>query len=323
MRTTSATDDYRRSIAIYERLLAAEPRDDELRDGLADAHYNLGYELLNSSDRASRSNPSSRLASSEPSFRMAIQLQQERAMESKDADLLDRAASSRLYFASALEQHGKKADSERERRAVLDLFERLTSPVLASDQAMKQSALWAATLYQKLAKRMGQYKWVPEQEEALRRGLTFEPDDAYLLLNLARLLMAPADAASSRSREAVKLAKRATETASGQSESWRVLALAQLRAGDGPGAAAAVDESLKLQTRFQHQEGQASDRLLMAMVRWHQGFREEALTWYVKALDKMAREPGDDPDASNYWPQAMDLLKPILVADRRSGDTSG
>jgi tetratricopeptide (TPR) repeat protein len=316
----TAADDYRRSIAIYQKLLAVEPRDAELRDGLADAQYNLGLVLLNSTDWASRSNPSSRLANSEPSFRTAIRLQEERATESLDVRLLGHAAASRLAFASSLEKYGRKDDSERERRAVLDFYERVTNPVLASDQAMKVSALWASTLYQSLARTMGEHNWEREQEEALRRGLIFAPDDPYLLLTLARLLMSPADAARSRVLEAVELAMKATETATGQPEYWRVLALAYLHARNWPLAAAAIDESLKLQSKRECKDGQASDQLLMAMLRWHQGLREQARTWYMRALDNMIRSPDDDPDASSYWREATALLKPALQADQLAGE---
>ena len=63
-RDMRAAEDYRRSIALYESLLAADPHDAELRDGLADVHYSLGLLLLDSRGGG--------ISRSEPSFRTAV-----------------------------------------------------------------------------------------------------------------------------------------------------------------------------------------------------------------------------------------------------------
>jgi len=56
------------------------------------------------------------------------------------------------------------------------------------------------------------------------------------------------------------------------------------------------------------------------MVFWQQGRREDAKSWYVRALDRMARSPTDDPDAQKYWEEAKVVLKPVLVADHLAED---
>ena len=68
--------------------------------------------------------------------------------------------------------------------------------------------------------------------------------------------------------------------------------------------------------KFQPKEGRASDRLLVAMVSWKEGRRDDARTWYIRAIDWIARNPHEDPDAAKFLAEARSMLMPVLLADR-------
>jgi hypothetical protein len=69
------------------------------------------------------------------------------------------------------------------------------------------------------------------------------------------------------------------------------------------------------------EQDRASHRILMSMLSWQQGQREEAKFWYIRAIDRMARNPDDDPDALKLLPEAKGMLRPVLVAEHLAGDT--
>ncbi len=288
-----AAADFHRSIALYERLIAAEPGDAELRDGLADAHYNLGMLLV----------PLEGIDASEPSFRTAIALAEQQAVNAMDRAALEGAARRRLAFAARLEQFHKPAEAMRERRAVLDLFERLTDGVSPGDL----SAGWSANVYRALAQAMAEHGWKPEQEQALRRGLTFLPDDVGLLNGLAHLLAFRDDADDRILTEAVALARKALDVVPARSDSWMVIARAHFRARKYQEAAEAVEKSMRLAP----ENGQTSGRLLMAMISDARGRLDDARAWYIRALDRQVQDPDKDPDVPAYSKEAREMLQPV------------
>jgi serine/threonine protein kinase/tetratricopeptide (TPR) repeat protein len=298
--------DYRRSIELYESLMAGEPRDPELRDGLADAYYNQGVLQFYSGG----------IRQADPSIRRAIAIVEERAAENpREPQLLELLGGHRIQLSVWLAQSGLTKAAEEERRALLESYARLTRAP-SSGPSTEDHARWASLAYHRLAQLMVMPGWERDREVVLRRGLAFAPKHPDLLLELASLLAFRRDAGGSKLTEAVSLAKRAVETQPARSEYWRVLALAHLHAHDLPNASRAVEESLKLHPA----EGQASDRLLMAMVSWERGRRDDAKRWYVLALDRMVQQPQEDPDAPKYMSEAKDVLKPILVAEHLTAE---
>src|SRR5262249_25547926 len=210
---------------IYETLLADEPQDQELKDGLADVHYNLGIWLM--SRRGIRT--------AEPSFRRSIEIVEQRAIESPmQPNLLDSVAGQRLQLAAWMERGGMKKEAEREKRNVFDLFARATTPASASGPADNEEtrADWAALAYRSLARQMERHHWTREQEQALRLGLRFRPKHPDLLYELASLLAFRSGADREAVYEAAELAQQAAETGPANPDYWRVLALARLHEGN-------------------------------------------------------------------------------------------
>jgi eukaryotic-like serine/threonine-protein kinase len=310
-----AADDFQLAIAIYEKLLADEPGDAEAADGLADVHFHLGIWLMSKPERGG-------MSAAVAAFHRAIDIAEQRAVEAPmEAGLLDDVVSKRLQVSEWMELQNMMSEAEAERRALFDLYARVTAVVSTATPGDDRSIMagWAANAYRSLAQQLvlGRRGWIREQEEALRLGLEFQPDGPELLHDLAGLLTFRQDADQATLRRAVELAQRAAETAPARPDNWRVLALSHLHADDWRRAADAVDRSLKLQG----DKGQASDRLLLAMVSWQQGHRKEAHDWYVRALARMAHSRHDDPEASRYWPEARQMLKPVLEADGLTVDS--
>ena len=158
---------------------------------------------------------------------------------------------------------------------------------------------------------MASHRWTREQEQALRRGLTFVPDDTDLLYSLAHLLAFRKDADNRALNEAIELAKKAADVVPVRPEYWRVLARAHFKRHDYQSAAEAIEKSLKLAS----QDGQTSGRLLMSMISYDRGRHADAKVWYVQALDRQVNHPDRDPDMPAYLSEAKALLKPVLVAD--------
>jgi eukaryotic-like serine/threonine-protein kinase len=297
MRDPRAVDDYRRSLTLYEALLAESPRDPELRDAIGDVHMNLGTLLMYSR----------RTGEAEPSFRHATTIDEGLASDFPDEpEHLDRMTHHRIQIATLMAASGMPAQAERERRQLFAFYERLAAGSPGRTRT-------AAAAYHNLARDLGAMGRRREQQDAARRGLKLEPENPALLNELAWSLVLPSDAPPRDSAEAIDLAKRALAANPDGRACWSTLGLAHLRAGHWPLAAEAVEESMKRQSPG----GDASDRLLMAMVSWRRGDKAKALDWYIQALEWLSRNPESDADLFALRAEAELLLGRAAAAGRR------
>jgi len=81
------------------------------------------------------------------------------------------------------------------------------------------------------------------------------------------------------------------------------LGMARCRTGDWEGALEALEESMRL-----HSGGDASDRHFVAMARWHLGKREEAPSWYDRAVAWAEERAPRDPQLRRFREEAAELL---------------
>jgi eukaryotic-like serine/threonine-protein kinase len=271
-----AEGDLRRSLTLYEELLAGAPRDPELRDAIGDVQMNLGIVLMSTRG----------MVAAEPSFRRATSMDEGLVSDFPD-DLphLEQLTDRRLQIAAWLESSGLSTRAEQEWRQLLSFYQRL-----AAGSPGRARTTMAA--HHRLARALGDLGRTREQQEVLRRGLELTPEDPALLNELAWSLAIRPDAPPRESGEAIELAKRSLAANPNDRASWNTLGLAHLRAEEWPLAAEALGMSMKLQA----QGGDAADRLAMAMVSWRRGDKAAALDWYIRALDWMSRHP--EPDAS-------------------------
>jgi tetratricopeptide (TPR) repeat protein len=300
-----AEGDLRRSLELYEQLLASAPHDLEFRFAKSDVEMNLGLVYLSSRG----------IVAAEPFFRKATAIDEELASDFPgDPEYLVQLTSRRLQIAGWMEMAGRTAEAEGERRRLFAFYDKLSSaPAPAASPPSSTAAATSpstrartmATSYHRLAAALGNLGRTRDQQDALRRGLQLDPQSPALLNDLAWALALSPDAPSCDSSEAIELAKRALVAYPRERALWNTLGLAHLRAGDDPLAAAgAVHKSIELQANG----GDAADRFLMAMISGRRGDKLAALDWYVKALDWLSRNPQSDPSLIVLRAEAERLL---------------
>jgi uncharacterized protein HemY len=101
----------------------------------------------------------------------------------------------------------------------------------------------------------------------------------------------------------VKLAEASVRQAPRDGNLWNTLGVARYRAGDWKGALEALGQSMRLQ-----QGGGASDWLFLAMAHWQLGQKDEARTWYDRAVQGMAKSDPQDEELRRFRAEAEELL---------------
>jgi tetratricopeptide (TPR) repeat protein len=305
MQDPRAEDDFRRSLALYEELLAGSPRDPALRDAIGDVRKNLGTVLMFSG----------KLDEAMQSFHAARSMGEGLVSDfPDDPGHLEKLADRWLETANWIGNFGMQPQAEQERRQLLAFYEKL-----AADAARAPGRADAmAASYQHLARTLGQIGLRREQRDALRRGLKLKPEEPALSTDLAWSLAISPGATPGESAEAIDLAKRATAAHPGERAGWQALGLAHVRAGQWPLAAAALEQSMKRQS----EGGDVVDRLLMAVVGWRRGDKKEALESYIRALDWLSTHPEDVAGSLALRAEAEGLLGRTPAPGPRPGVVS-
>jgi tetratricopeptide (TPR) repeat protein len=218
-----------------------------------------------------------------------------------DPSLLVQLTDRRLQIAGWMETSGMSAEAREERRQLLAFYDSLASSRVTSPD----NARTMAESYLRFASALEGSGPPGDQQEALRRGLSLDPDNPALENALAWSLSLRPDAPPRDSAEAIELAKRAIATNPKEPAFWNTLGLAHLRASNWQLAAEAVQKSIELES----QGGDASDRLMMAMISWRRGDKPAALEWYIRALEWLSMHPGPDPTMLAFRTEAERLLE--------------
>lgn len=103
---------------------------------------------------------------------------------------------------------------------------------------------------------------------------------------------------------AVGLAKKAVELAPKQGNIWNTLGVAHYRAGDWPAARTALQTSMEFRSG-----GDSFDWFFLAMALWELGDKNEARTWYDKAVGWMDRNDAKNEELRRFRAEAAELLK--------------
>jgi len=284
-----AQHDLRKALSLYEELLAASPGNPEFRFAIGDVAMNLGLASLSSRG----------MLEAEPFFRRATSIDEGLASDfPDDPEYLVQLTDRRLQIAGWMDASGLRTQAERELRQLVAFYDRLAN---ASASPARAHAM--ADSYYRLARVLGDAR-PTEQQEAFRQGLRLKPESPALLNGLAWSLSLSPAAPPRDSAEAVERAKRALAVDPKERAFWNTLGLAHLRAGNWPQAEEALRKSIELQSHG----GDASDRLVMAMLSWRRGDKAKALEWYIRSLDWMARYPDPDPSLSALRDETARLL---------------
>src|SRR5262249_17801277 len=120
---------------------------------------------------------------------------------------------------------------------------------------------------------------VDEAIACYKKAIELDPKYANAHNSLAWLLATCQDLKFRDPKRAVALARKAVEGAPKEGGYWNTLGVAHYRAGDWMAATAALERSMQLRDG-----GDAFDRFFLAMARWRLGKKEEARTWYDRAV---------------------------------------
>src|SRR5262249_41937808 len=138
---------------------------------------------------------------------------------------------------------------------------------------------------------------------AYREALRLKPDSALAHNNLAMQLADCPDAKLRDTAKAVKHAQRAVELEPANDGFWNTLGTAHYRNGDPKAAVAALSKATDLK-----KGGDADDFFFLAMAHWKLGHKEEAQTWYDKAVLWMDQHKPKAKYLRRYRAEAATLL---------------
>jgi len=102
---------------------------------------------------------------------------------------------------------------------------------------------------------------------------------------------------------AVQLASKAVELVPLEGNFWNTLGVAQYRAGDYKSAIEALNKAAELRAG-----GDAFDCFILAMAHWQLGDKNQAATWYGKAVNRIDKNQPNDEELRRLRAEASELL---------------
>jgi tetratricopeptide (TPR) repeat protein len=140
--------------------------------------------------------------------------------------------------------------------------------------------------------------------ETTRRQLgDRHPTTAAVMNYLAWAIASTSPPSDSLRKEAVELARQATDISPKDGGFQNTLGVALYRAGDWKGAVAALEKSVELDSG-----GDASDGFFLAMAHWQLGDKDAARTHYDKAVARMEKDAPKNEELLRFRGEAARLL---------------
>jgi serine/threonine protein kinase/predicted Zn-dependent protease len=143
-----------------------------------------------------------------------------------------------------------------------------------------------------------------EAAEVYRSLLEQRPESAGSCNNLAWRLAIGADPKLRDPKRAVELAEKAVQLAPQAGTYWNTLGVAQYRAGNWKAAIEALNKS---EEQFNSNE-LSFNAFFLAMAHWRLGAKEEARTWYDRAVAWMEKNKPQDEELRRFRAEAEGLL---------------
>ncbi|QEH38911.1 Serine/threonine-protein kinase PknB [Aquisphaera giovannonii] len=272
----------RRSVGLYEQLLAVDRGNPGYRSGLAIGLINLNTV---SSDRQQINDRDIRI------IEILAKLAEEFPDRPRYRELL---SISRSNHAITLKELGKLNEAKRVGGEAIATAERLAAefPSIPDYRAMVADALdlMAVCQYEagevergKQSARRAHEVWLPLMT-AFPDRVDYRRKFAEFLTNEAQRRLIAADASRREPAEAVHLARRACEVNPGQELGWKWLGLAEYAAGNWDAAIRAEEKNIAIRAG----DGWAFLYLVLASAHWRRGDPEKAREWYAKAASRIA-----------------------------------
>jgi Flp pilus assembly protein TadD len=146
---------------------------------------------------------------------------------------------------------------------------------------------------------------LPGADDAFRRGIELGGDDSGTLNGIAWLLVSDPRLASVRPSWALRMGKRAVRLNPQAAHVWNTLGVAHYRAGDWEAAI----ETLEKAEGLAPGKDFAFKAFFLAMAHWQKGERDEARSWYDKAVSGTETNRKLDEQLRRFRSEAAALLR--------------
>jgi tetratricopeptide (TPR) repeat protein len=136
-----------------------------------------------------------------------------------------------------------------------------------------------------------------------RVAIRIEPNRAWNHMVLAWALVLRAKRPRRDYDEGLVHARKAVELAPKDGDAVAALALAEYRSGHWAESLAAIEQSLTMENG-----GDASNWFVLALARREKGDKNQARTWFDKAVVWTRQNAPEDPELHQLWTEAAELL---------------
>jgi tetratricopeptide (TPR) repeat protein len=143
-----------------------------------------------------------------------------------------------------------------------------------------------------------------EAAEPYRKALELDAEDPAISNELAWFLATGPEPRLRDATQAVRLAKKAVEARQESPDCWNTLGAANYRIGDHNAAVAALEKA-----RSRRSGGNSFDWFFLAMAHWRLGNRDEARTWFERAVKWMDSNKPRDDQLRRFRTEAEGMLK--------------
>ncbi len=285
------------ALANRERLLAEEPEDQDLKSLVAHSQGYLGQVLLQ------RGKP----AEAEPRFRRSIDLYESLGHDFPDTPShLRRLCMIYSYLSEALGRMRRFDEAkgllrraiELRRKIAVGYFDPGDRPVWGGDLYEALGLLSLETAHEREA--VDAFRLAREHYE---RAVTDHPDVGWLLVDYARFLTTCPAIQFRDTDRALALARQALRSVPYLSEGWRVLGVAECRAGHWTAAVEALEKWATFDT---YEDAEAGFSCAIAHGRL--GHAQDARRWYDRAIGWMDQQRSRDDDLRRLRSEAAKLL---------------
>jgi serine/threonine protein kinase/tetratricopeptide (TPR) repeat protein len=289
-RVSQAEKAVREGLRIRRRLLASGYMKDSTERSTARSLVSLGRVLA----------ATSRVHEAEQSYREAITLLDRPVQDSPESALRQADLAGTLAgLAGLLKEPDRRSEAEEIRRRVIRIREKLTADFPENSQYRRELVL----SYLHLASLLWELGRQTETAQPYRKALEQESEDPAVNNELAWFLATGPEAGLRDAGQAVRLAKKAV-AAQPQSRNYRnTLGVALYRHGDDKAVVEELETAMTLGAG-----GNSVDWFFLAMAHWRLGNRDQARTWFDRAVQWMEKNKPHDDELRRFRAEAETIL---------------
>jgi tetratricopeptide (TPR) repeat protein len=236
----------------------------------------------------------------EQSYREALNLLNQIVEELPESALRRAALAEALAgLADLLKDPARRREAEEIRRRAIQHYETLKADFPENPvhrRNLVPSYLGLASLLCELGRQT-------EAAESLHKALELDPEDPAINKELAWFLATSSALGLRDSGLAVRLAMKAVDAQTQSGDYWNTLGVAHYRNGDDKGAIAALATAMSLRNG-----GDSFDWFFLAMAHCRLGNRDEARTWFDRAVQWMDKHKPHDAQLRRFRAEAEAML---------------